>query len=40
MIEQKKHLIKIAKITETMNHKKDKSEMIRILRNQTSALDS
>jgi len=31
-------LIKIARITETMNHKKKKTEMIRILRNQTSAL--
>ena len=43
MIEKDEHLqteglIKIAKITETMNHKKSKTDMIRILRNQTSAL--
>lgn len=31
-------MIKIAKITEQMNHQKNKSDMIRILRNQTSAL--
>ena len=35
----KKGLIKIAKITENMNHKKKKTNLIRILRNQTSALD-
>ena len=43
-IEKKEHLtargvIDIAKITERMNHKKPKTDMIRILRNQTSALD-
>src|SRR3989344_2849656 len=45
MIEKGKHLdkkglIKIAQITETMNHKKPKTNMIRILRNQTSDLVS
>lgn len=45
MIEKGKHLtteglIKIVKITEVMNHRKKKTDIIRILRNQTSALDN
>lgn len=44
MMKDNKHLtpeglIKIAEITERMNHKKPKTDIIRILRNQTSALN-